>query len=133
MTDPPAKSLRVMIVDDHLDFAYSIARLLSLWGHEPRTARSGAEALPIVLGFRPDVVLLDIDLPGLDGYGLAACLRADPLLADTVLVAVTGYADDDCRRRSQEAGVAHHLVKPVKPRELEGLLKGLARERAPLP
>jgi CheY-like chemotaxis protein len=133
MTDSPAKSLRVMIVDDRLDLTDTTAKLLALWGHEARTALSGPEALSIAPGFRPDVVLLDIDLPGMSGYEVAAHFRADPLLADTVLVVMTGYADDDCRRRSEEAGVAHHLVKPVMPDELEGLLKGLAQQRATLP
>jgi CheY-like chemotaxis protein len=133
MADPVPecrRTLRVLVVDDDCDTADSLALLIDFWGYEPRVARDGRQALTAAVDFLPDVVLLDLALPGLDGYGLAACLRADPQLADTALVAVTGYADDDSRRRSGEAGIACHLVKPVDPAEIQALLMGLADDLA---
>jgi CheY-like chemotaxis protein len=115
-------SLRILVVDDDVDAAESQRLLLTIWGYEARSAHSGTEALESVREFRPDVVLMDLAMPGLDGYQVAERLREMPDQVDTVLVAVTGYGQEDDLRRSWRAGFAHHLVKPVEPDELASLL-----------
>jgi PAS domain S-box-containing protein len=118
----PTPPRRVLVVDDNRDGAESLAMLLGVWGHEVELAGDGAEALSAVKNRRPDVVLLDIGLPGMDGYQVAQRLRREPGMADTLLVALTGYGQDEDRRRSREAGFDDHLVKPVDPDRLEQLL-----------
>ena len=87
--------------------------LLEESGHEVRTAHDGPTALEAALDYRPDVVLLDIGLPGLDGFEVAKRMRQQPVLQNVVLVAMTGYGQETDRQRSQEAGFDHHLVKPA--------------------
>ncbi len=117
---------RVLIVDDNVDGAHSLAMLVRLWGHEVRLAHDGPGGVELAETYRPDLVLLDIGLPGLSGYEVARQIRDDPGLAGSVLVAMTGYGQEEDRRRSRAAGFDHHLVKPVEPGALEELL---ARER----
>jgi CheY-like chemotaxis protein len=112
---------RVMVVDDNLDSADTMAELIRIWGHDVRTANDGPSALECARGFRPQVVLLDVGLPGMDGYELARRLRAEGL-AGTLLVSVTGYGQEEDRRRAQEAGFDHHLTKPVDPDTLLRLM-----------
>jgi PAS domain S-box-containing protein len=116
---PPA-SRKVLVVDDNADSAESLAMILSLRGHEARTALDGQEALAVAREFRPEVVMLDIGLPGMDGYEVARRLRAD--YDGILLVALTGYGQDEDRRRSKEAGFDHHLVKPVDFEVLQGVM-----------
>jgi CheY-like chemotaxis protein len=104
---------RILIVDDNADAAESLAMLLGLQGHETRVALSGKEALAGAEGFAPDVALLDLGLPEMDGFELAARLRAMPQLAAIRLVALTGYGRSEDRQRTQAAGFDEHLVKPV--------------------
>jgi CheY-like chemotaxis protein len=111
---------RILVVDDSQDSAESLALLLELHGHEVRTAFAGPAALETASAFCPDVVLLDIGLPGMDGYEVARRLRAEH--GGCRLIALTGYGRDDDRRRSREAGFDHHLVKPVDLEELTRLL-----------
>ncbi|MGA7538953.1 MAG: ATP-binding protein [Steroidobacteraceae bacterium] len=127
---PRAPSRRVLIVDDNVDAANSLAMLLSHAGHETQVAYSGREALTRVESFEPQVALLDIGLPGMDGYELASRLRAVPRLAATRLVALTGYGQSEDRKRSQEAGFDDHLVKPVELPALERALAGIAAPAA---
>src|SRR5262249_34854516 len=101
---------RVLVVDDHWDGAESTAALLRIQGHEVRTAHDGPEALEAARAFRPQVVLLDIGLPGMDGYEVARRLRQEPESGGVVLVAVTGYGRDEDRRAAAAAGFDHHLV-----------------------
>jgi CheY-like chemotaxis protein len=105
-------------------------RLLESYGYQVRTAHDGPSALEIALEYRPDVVLLDIGLPEMDGYEVAKRMRQDPALQKAVLVAVTGYGLESDRLRSQEAGFDHHLVKPVDFDKLLGLLATIAEARA---
>jgi CheY-like chemotaxis protein len=111
---------RILVVDDNRDSAESLALLLELQGHEARTAFEGAEALDIARTFHPEVVLLDIGLPGMDGYEVARRLREEG--EDSRLVALTGYGLEEDRRRSLEAGFDDHLVKPVSLEELSRIL-----------
>jgi CheY-like chemotaxis protein len=121
--------LRVLIVDDCPDNRETTARLLRLWGCEVRLAADGAAALAAA-AWRPDVVLLDIGLPRMDGYEVARRLRADPRTARTFLAALTGLARDEDRRRALAAGCDRHLAKPVDPDELLRLLGALSAPTA---
>lgn len=105
---------RILIVDDDADSAEALALALGA-GHEVRLAADGASALKAAEEFRPDVVLLDIGLPGMDGYDVGRRLRAETGSDGMVLVALTGFGQEQDRRCSRDAGFEHHLVKPVTP------------------
>ena len=109
---PTGQSLRVLVVDDNVDTVTTLALLVKESGHDARTAFDGPTVLEAALDYRPNVVLLDIGLPGLNGFEVAKRLRQQPALQNVVLVAMTGYGQESDRQRSQEAGFDHHLVKP---------------------
>ena len=110
---PTGPSLRVLVVDDNVDAAESLADLLKAYGHDVRTAHTGPTAVAAASDYNADVVLLDIGLPELDGYEVAGRIRQQPTHNNTVLVAMTGYGHESDRERSQAAGFNHHLVKPA--------------------
>ena len=110
------------MVDDNVDAAQTLAMLLKASGHDVRTAYDGPTALEAALDYRPNVVLLDIGLPGLDGFEVAKRLRQQPDLSSVVLVAMTGYGQESDRQRSQDAGFNHHLVKPADFRKVQQIL-----------
>jgi PAS domain S-box-containing protein len=120
----PAKSRcrRVLVVDDNVDSAESTAMLLRLWGHEAQTVHDGPSVLRAVREFGPEIILLDIGLPGISGYEVAQQLRSQPEFGALLLAAMTGYGQDEDRRRSREAGFDHHLTKPLDPEKLEALI-----------
>lgn len=120
---PPIAPQRILVVDDNQDAAESLAELLRLSGHEVCTARDGNEALEAAANFHPAVVLLDIGLPGINGYEVARRLREHDTQPPTLLIAMTGWGQAEDRRRSREAGFDHHLVKPVEPAMLDQLLR----------
>ena len=120
-------SVRVLVVDDCPDTAESLRLLLSLKGHAVVAAHDGAEALAVARAFRPEVVLLDIALPGMDGYQVARRLRQEPGLEDVTLVAATGLVLDRDGRQVREAGFDRHLVKPFGPEELCEVLADCGR------
>ncbi len=124
---PTERPRRVLLVDDNRDSAESLAQLLRLFGHDVEQAYSGTEALATARGRRWDVVLLDIGMPDVSGYEVARQLRAEPSLADTMLVALTGYGSEEDRRRSLAAGFDGHLVKPIDFEHLERILAAPAR------
>jgi PAS domain S-box-containing protein len=124
----PRRSLRVLVVDDSEDTAEMMTVLLEMDGHEIQSAHSGPAALAAAAAFRPDVVILDIGLPGLDGYQVAQRLREDPVLKEVTLIAASGYGQPADLQRSREAGFDRHLVKPVDPRELREILAALGGE-----
>jgi two-component system, chemotaxis family, CheB/CheR fusion protein len=130
---PPAFQLRALVVDDHADAAGSLSLLIVLWGHECRTARDGPAALAVASEFRPDVVLLDIGLPRMDGFEFGRRLRAMPGLESVVLVALTGHVGGEYRQRAAEAGCSFYMVKPANLGELETLLQAMAREKVKPP
>jgi len=113
---------RILVVDDNRDSAESMERLLALWGHEVQVAYDGPTALRAALDFAPDLVLLDIGLPHMDGYEVGRRMQTDPELHSVVRVAMTGYGQDEDRRRSAEAGFSQHLVKPVDPDTLRQIV-----------
>ncbi len=119
----PFSARRILVVDDNVDAAESQGELLRLAGHETRVAHSGPAALQIVEVFQPDIVLLDIGMPGMDGYEVARQMRQRANLMPTILVAVTGYGTDQDRVRSEAAGFDAHLVKPIEPDELRRILR----------
>jgi PAS domain S-box-containing protein len=120
---PPATTpRRILVVDDNADSAESLALMLHLQGHETRSARDGEQALEIATSFRPHAVLLDIGMPGLNGYEVARRLRAIHLGQPLTLIAVTGWGQAEDRKRALAAGFDHHLVKPVDPLAMAKLL-----------
>ena len=121
----PTVRRRVLIVDDSEDGAESLAMLLQLGGHETHIAHDGVEAIEAAEKLRPDVVLLDIGLPRLNGYEVCRRLRKEPWAKNLVLVALTGWGQEEDRHRSREAGFDAHLVKPVDHDALLRLLASL--------
>jgi PAS domain S-box-containing protein len=117
-----ALSRRVLVVDDNVDAAESIAIILRMSGYAVRTVHDGQSALDVVPAWRPDVIVLDIGLPDIDGYQVAEHLRADPRFVDVPLVAVTGYGQESDRRRARAAGIDCHLTKPVDLEALEDFI-----------
>jgi len=113
---------RVLVVDDNVDSADSIAMLLQVSGHEVRVVYSGQDALDMAGKYQPDIVLLDIGLPVMDGYEVARRLRKHPELKEVKLIAVTGYGQESDRLQSQEAGFDYHLVKPVDAQKLQEVM-----------
>jgi CheY-like chemotaxis protein len=120
-----APKRRILVVDDNRDSATSMCMMLSLMGNEARIAHDGLEAVEKAAAFRPDVILLDLGLPTLNGYEAARRIREQPWGRDIVLIAVTGWGQEEDKRRSQEAGFNFHMVKPVEPAALEKLMGGL--------
>ncbi len=121
--DQPEASRRILIADDNADFADSLGALLTGRGHEVRVVYDGAEALSTAARFNPDFVFLDIGMPRVHGYEVARRLRDQPGNSDCVLVAVTGWGQEDDRNRAREAGFDRHLVKPADPADIETILK----------
>lgn len=123
----PAKiPQRILVVDDNVDAAESLATLLEITGHDTRLAYDGPAAVKAAIDYQPDVILLDIGLPGLDGYKVAQKIRQQPGLSNVVLVALTGYGQDSDVQRSQDAGFDHHLVKPAVFADIEKILLTVA-------
>jgi CheY-like chemotaxis protein len=115
---------RVLIVEDNRDAADSLHALLTLLGHDVRVAYTGPDGVATARDWRPEVIVCDIGLPDLDGYGVAAAVRSDPATAGALLIAVTGYGQEEDRRRALAAGFDHHLTKPAPPDVLLKLLTG---------
>jgi len=113
---------RVLVVDDNRDAAETLAGLLKLWGHEATVAHDGPSAIDMARRYRPDTILLDIGLPGMDGYEVARRLRAEGSAKRAFLAAITGYGGDSVLQQSEEAGFDCHLIKPVDPDTLRDLL-----------
>jgi two-component system CheB/CheR fusion protein len=121
----PPEARRILLVEDHRDIAEEFALLFQDLGHEVRVAHDGPAALEVARTFRPELVLLDIGLPCMDGWEVARRMRELPGMGDPVLAAMTGYAQEEDRRRSSEAGIDYHLVKPVELIDLLELIAGL--------
>jgi signal transduction histidine kinase/CheY-like chemotaxis protein len=126
-SDERSGPLRVLLVEDNPAAAEGLRELLTLWGHEVSFAADGEAALRAAAGEPPDVVLLDLGLPGMDGFEVARRLRRQPGFAEVLLVAVTGYGQERDRERTREAGFDLHLLKPVAPEDLKRLLRTAVR------
>jgi CheY-like chemotaxis protein len=120
---PGPSPRRILVVDDNRQAADSLAVLLRLDGHEVATAYDGLEAVAVAEQYRPHLALLDIGMPNLNGYEAARRIRDLPASAHTRLVALTGWGQEEDRRRAAEAGFDSHLVKPVDPEALDRLLR----------
>lgn len=113
---------KILIVDDCADTADSLARLLQMWGHDARAAYDGTEALRLARDQRPEVVILDVGLPGMDGYEVARQLRAGAGGEGILILVASGYGSAEDRRRSEQAGCDGHLMKPVDLAALQAFL-----------
>jgi CheY-like chemotaxis protein len=113
---------RVLIVEDNIDAVRSLAYLVRDMGHFVEYAINGYVAVDIARSFMPDIVLLDLGLPGMDGFDVCKKIKVHPGLERTRIIAITGYSQDDYRMRSQAAGCEMHLIKPVPTRVLEEIL-----------
>jgi CheY-like chemotaxis protein/anti-sigma regulatory factor (Ser/Thr protein kinase) len=123
---PPLGGRRILVVDDNRDAAESLAMLLHCTGAEVRTVSDGPSALDMVPAFAPDAVLLDLGMPGMDGFEVARRLRQDPRHASLEIIALTGWGQEEDRRRTRSGGFDHHLTKPV---DLDQLLELLVQAR----
>jgi CheY-like chemotaxis protein len=124
MSTTPVYPRRVLVVDDNRDAADSLALILRRMGHYVRVCYEGSGALEAARQQRADVVFLDLVMPGIDGYEIARQLRADPQLRHVLIVATTGFGQEDDRERSRKAGFDHHLLKPIDLEFLQSLLGG---------
>ena len=122
-----ARPLRVLIADDNRDSAESLGMLLQLSGHEVHLAHDGVDALALAAAKLPDVALLDIGMPGMDGYEVAAHIRRESWGANLTLVAITGWGQEDNKRMARSAGFDHHLTKPMDSKVLESILAAIVR------
>jgi CheY-like chemotaxis protein len=120
---------RILIVDDVANAADSLALLLEVWGYAAEVCYGGPAALETAHNYRPKVVLLDIEMPGMDGFQVAQHLREQPEFANTVLIGRSAYADEACRSRARLVGFDHYLVKPVDLDYLRALLDRAAPPR----
>ena len=125
---PASQRFRILVVDDNHDSALSLAMMLSIMGHDTRTAHDGESAVETAESFLPEVVLLDIGLPKLNGYEVAQRIREQAWGKSMFLIAVTGWGQEEDRQRSSEVGLNVHMVKPVEPAALERLLAELRSE-----
>jgi CheY-like chemotaxis protein len=116
------RPLRILVIDDCADEAHSLAELVGFWGQEAHIALNGITGLVEANDFRPDVVLCDLTMPGIDGCKVAESLRHHAALSDSLLVAVTAHSDNDHRRRAARAGFHAYLVKPIEPDDLQRLV-----------
>lgn len=127
---PSKQGFRILVVDDNHDSALSLAMMLSIMGHETRTAHDGESAVDTAESFLPEIVLLDIGLPKLNGYEVAQRIREREWGTSMFLIAVTGWGQEEDRQRSSEVGLNVHMVKPVEPAALERLFAELRRKQA---
>ena len=120
---------RVLIVDDNIDAAETLAMMLQILGQQTAQAHDGHKALTVARDFRPEVVFMDIGLPGLSGHEAASRMRKDLGMEDVFLIALSGYGTEQDRRKSMDAGFDNHLVKPLDPAALPGILASASRQR----
>ena len=127
-TSPAKPGVPVLVVDDNVDSAQSLGLLLRMQGHSVQVVHDGRSALGAVEQQRPAVVFLDIGMPIMDGYEVARQLRREHDPSDLQLVALTGWGQEEDRRRTAEAGFNHHIVKPVNSQQLQALMADFARQ-----
>jgi signal transduction histidine kinase len=127
----PQRGRRVIVIDDNIDAGKTLADLLELWGHEVITLSRGADAVETARSFKPDIMFIDIGLPDLDGYQVARNLRQVPELSRVVLIALTGYGQEEDRLQALAAGFDQHRVKPLDVGPLESLLGAVAAPKPP--
>jgi PAS domain S-box-containing protein len=126
----PTRKLRILVTDDNADSAASLSMMLRLMGHDVHLAHDGVEAVDAAASFRPDVILMDIGMPRMNGYEACRRIRGEPWGAPIIIIALTGWGQEEDKRRSREAGFNSHLVKPVEPATLEKLLQEMKSQSA---
>jgi CheY-like chemotaxis protein len=124
----PHQSHRILLVDDNPGVSNAFKVLLEVKGHEVSILHAGSETLALIREWSPDVVFLDIAMPGMDGYEVAAAIHAAELAPRPLLIALTGYGQDSHGKAIADAGFDHHLLKPADPKQIEALLERLDRE-----
>ena len=124
-----AVSRRILVTDDDADSAETLAIVFRVAGHEVQIAHDGPSTLEIATAFRPDVIFLDVGLPGMDGFETARQLRQTAGLDKVVLVALTGYSREEDRQRAEEVGIDHFLVKPTPPKVLADIARQIRPAR----
>jgi signal transduction histidine kinase len=122
------QGLRILIVEDNEALAQTTGWMVEMLGHDYRLAGNGKDAIATAAEYRPNVVMMDIGLPGMNGYDLCAAMRLEPHLKDTIFIAQTGWGQDEHRQRAKEAGFHHHMVKPLYLEALEALLRQIEDE-----
>jgi two-component system CheB/CheR fusion protein len=122
IADAPIAGCRIVVIEDNIDQAQTLAALLSLWGYEVKTASEGTAGITLAEEFKPELVLVDLGLPGISGYEVARRLRKHPELKNICIVAQTGWGDTTDRRRTKEAGFDFHLLKPLDPEDLRSVI-----------
>jgi CheY-like chemotaxis protein len=122
-------SLRILIVDDNAPTAETLALIVECWGHQSRVVLQGAQALAVATRYHPHVILMDLSMPGMDGFQVARALRQSTAHASTVLVAMTGHGQDEDKQGALQAGFDHFFVKPVEPDALKKFVDRLAQEK----
>ena len=121
----------MLVVDDNFDVAQTVGWMLETIGHDYRIVQEGRRAVEAAREFRPDAILLDIGMPGMDGYAVCRAVREDNLIKDTVIIAQTGWGRDRDRATATQAGFDHHLVKPVSLDDLERVLSKIGAASLP--
>ena len=122
-TPKPDRILKVLVVDDSEAAAKTLGWMIEeLLGHETRIAHDGVSAIALARNYRPEIVLLDIGIPGMNGYEICKAMKADPLFGNTIFIAQTGWGQDEHKKRSREAGFHYHLVKPVNINDLQEIV-----------
>ncbi len=129
LAKPASSGKRVLIVDDNVDAAETLAMMLELLGQQTRQAHEGVGAIKAAQEYQPELIFMDIGLPGLSGHEVAAKLRGELGMRDTFIVALSGYGTDEDRRKSMRAGFDSHLVKPLDPSALPEILAQADRRR----
>ena len=129
-TERPLTKRRILVADDNPDAASSLGVLLEMMGHEVCIVHDGVKAVDGAATFRPDIILLDIGMPQLNGYDACSRIREQPSNKDILIVALTGWSQDDKKQRSQQAGFDFHLIKPVELPALEKLLRDYPANRS---
>ena len=124
------EALRVLIVDDNRDSAMTLGWLVEMLGEDYKLAHSGEEALSVASEYSPELVLMDIGMPGMTGYDVVKKMRENPALNSTVFAAQTGWGEEQHRKNSRDAGFDHHLVKPVSMKHLQDLLADIKGPKA---
>jgi CheY-like chemotaxis protein len=131
-TPGPNRPVRILVVEDNVDLARGLARLIYNMGHVVKATHDGPAAIESARSFHPEAVLLDIGLPGMDGYEVASRLRSDEGERSLVLVAISGYGQDEDLRRSHDAGFDFHLVKPIDMDALRQIIDRISQFSPPL-
>ena len=121
-------SLRILVIDDNEASAKTLSWMMEFMGHEARFRLDGRSGMEFSREFQPNVIMLDIGLPGMDGYELCALMKKEPALKDTLFIAQTGWGQKEHLKKSMEAGFDYHLVKPIQLPQLESILNSIAKK-----